>query len=108
VARLYRCALALVFPSLLEGFGLPVLEAMAAGAPVITSDRSSLPEVAGDAALLVDPENTEALADAMRCVAADEALRQRLRAAGRARAREFTWDRAARETLAVFDEAAAS
>ena len=107
VARLYGGALALVFPSLLEGFGLPVLEAMAMGAPVITSDRSSLPEVAGEAALLVDPEDVTALGEAMGRVASDVALRERLSAAGRARAAEFSWERAARETLAVFDEAAA-
>ena len=107
VARLYRSALALVFPSLLEGFGLPVLEAMAARAPVITSDRSSLPEVAGEAALLVDPERTEQLSEAMWRVATDETLRERLRTAGLARAASFTWERAARETMAVLDEAAA-
>ena len=107
VARLYAGALALVFPSLLEGFGLPVLEAMAVGAPVITSNRSSLPEVAGKAALLVDPEDVTALREAMARVASDAALREQLSAAGRARAAEFSWERAARETLAVFDEAMA-
>ena len=107
VARLYRGALALVFPSLLEGFGLPVLEAMAMGTPVITSTRSSLPEVAGEAALLVDPEDVAALSEAMALVAADAAQRERMSAAGRARAAAFSWERAARETLAVFDEAAA-
>jgi glycosyltransferase involved in cell wall biosynthesis len=107
VARLYRRALALVFPSLLEGFGLPVVEAMASGAPVITSNRSSPPEVAGDAALLVDPDDWEALAAEMTRVLNDGALRERLRLAGLSRAAKFSWERAARETLAVFDEAAA-
>lgn len=105
VAALYREALALVYPSLWEGFGLPVLEAMAAGAPVIAADRSSIPEVAGEAALLVDPEDVDALAEAMARVADDAALRDALRGRGRARAREFTWERAARQTLDVFCEA---
>ena len=105
VAALYRGALALVYPSLLEGFGLPVLEAMAAGAPVLAAARSSIPEVAGDAALLVDPEDTPAFAAAVQRVAESEALRQDLRRRGRERAAGFTWERTARETLAVFAEA---
>lgn len=107
VARLYRHAVALVYPSLMEGFGLPILEAMASGAPVITASRSSMPEVAGDAALLVDPEDVAALAEAMRRVLDDPALRRRLIAAGKERAAKFSWEQAARETLAVIDEAAA-
>lgn len=101
----YRGALALVYPSLCEGFGLPVLEAMAAGAPVIAADRASIPEVAGSAAILIDPEDTDALAAAMSQVAEDAALRAALRQRGRARAQEFTWERAARETLDIFEEA---
>ncbi len=97
----YRAAEALVWPSFYEGIGLPLLEAMACAAPVITSDRGSMKEAAGDAALLVDPHDPEAIADAMERVASDAALRARLCAAGRARAAEFTWRKTAEETLAV-------
>jgi glycosyltransferase involved in cell wall biosynthesis len=92
VAALYRGALALVYPSLWEGFGLPVLEAMAAGAgaPVIASARSSIPEVAGEAAFLVDPEDEAALAGALERVATSPALRDDLRRRGKARAARFT------------------
>ena len=85
-----------------EGFGLPVLEAMACGAPVITSDTSSLPEVAGDAALLVDPRDVDALAAAIERLMGDATLRAELRERGLARAREFSWERTARETAAVY------
>jgi glycosyltransferase involved in cell wall biosynthesis len=94
-------ALAFIFPSLYEGFGMPVLEAMACGAPVLTSNSSSLPEVAGDAALLVDPEDTAALAEGLARLATDAGLRADLRMRGLARAAAFTWDRCAEETLAV-------
>jgi glycosyltransferase involved in cell wall biosynthesis len=91
-----------VFPSLYEGFGLPPLEAMACGAPVITSNASSLPEVVGDAALLVDPLSIEEIAAAMHRVLGDAALRHELREKGLARAGQFSWKNAAKETLSVY------
>jgi glycosyltransferase involved in cell wall biosynthesis len=94
------------FVSLYEGFGLPVLEAQAAGVPVMTANNSSLPEVAGDAAILVDPTDVDAIADAMLRLSSDEALRQRLIAAGHANVARFSWQKAARETLAVLLKAA--
>ena len=94
-----------VFPSLYEGFGLPVLEAMACGTPVICSNASSLPEVAGDAALLVDPLDVEGLAAAMERVLGDDALRAELIERGFERARKFSWERCARETLDVLERA---
>ncbi|MGK7890962.1 MAG: glycosyltransferase family 4 protein [Leptolyngbyaceae cyanobacterium] len=97
-------AIALVFPSLWEGFGLPVLEAMACGTPVITSDRASLPEVAGDAALFIDPEDTAALGDAMRRVITDEGVRQQLRNAGLARAQQFSWAKTGAATVEVLQQ----
>jgi glycosyltransferase involved in cell wall biosynthesis len=97
---------ALVFPSLYEGFGLPALEAMACAVPVIAGNASSLPEVVGDAGLLVDPVDVDALADAIGRVLADEGLRQELALRGLARSREFSWERAARATLAVLEAAA--
>jgi glycosyltransferase involved in cell wall biosynthesis len=103
---LYGGALAFAFPSLWEGFGLPVLEAMAAGAPVVASDRGALPEVTAGAALLAEPA-PEPLAEALGRVLGDPALRERLRAAGLARAAAFSWERTARETLAVYRTAAA-
>jgi glycosyltransferase involved in cell wall biosynthesis len=105
LVALYAGALALVYPSLLEGFGLPVLEAMGAGAPVIASNRSSVPEVAGDAAILVDPEDDRSIAAALQRVTTSPALRDDLRARGRARVTQFSWDKAARRTLDVFAEA---
>ncbi len=95
------------FPSLHEGFGLPVLEAQQLGVPVMTSNNSSLPEVAGDAALLVDPNDTEAMAAAMLRLSQDETLRQELIAAGHENVKRFSWDKAAAETLAVLEAAAA-
>jgi len=102
LACLYSNARALVFPSLYEGFGLPVLEAMACGCPVICSNTASLPEVAGDAALLVDPHDVEGLADAIDRVMEDSALRNDLIRKGFRRAAHFSWEKTARETLAVF------
>ena len=99
LSSLYRNALAFVFPSLEEGFGLPVLEAMACGTPVITSNRSSLPEVAGEAALLVDPLSTHALASALSRLLASPDERARLRRLGLERAAQFTWRKTVQETL---------
>ena len=104
---LYSGADLFVFPSLYEGFGLPVLEAMACGAPVVTSNTSSLPEVAGDAALLVDPSDVDQIADAMRLVLTQPALAAALRVRGLARAARFTWERTARETIAVYERVVA-
>jgi glycosyltransferase involved in cell wall biosynthesis len=100
---LYNGAGLFCFPSLYEGFGLPVLEAMACGAPVVTSNTSSLPEVAGEAALLVDPYDVEAIAAAMQRVLSEPELAEDLRRRGLARAAEFTWERTARETIAVYE-----
>src|ERR1700688_1715561 len=88
---MYRLAGVFVFPSLYEGFGLPPLEAMASGTPVVTSNISSLPEVAGDAAVLVDPYSPQAIAGGIERVLTDERLRQDLRARGLARAKQFSW-----------------
>jgi glycosyltransferase involved in cell wall biosynthesis len=93
---------ALIFPSLYEGFGLPVLEAMAAGVPVICSNATAMPEVAGDAAIYFDPRDVEAMASKIALVSGDPALRLDLAARGRARAAAFTWARAAGETLAIY------
>ncbi len=103
---LYNGATAFVFPSLYEGFGLPVLEAMACGTPVITSDITSLPEVAGDAALLVDPYDTGAIADALQRLAGDTALQAHLTGAGLHRAAQFSWERTAARTWELLAEAA--
>ena len=92
-----------VFPSLYEGFGLPVLEAMACGTPVLCSNVSSLPEVAGDAALLVDPLDVKSMAEAMNRLLQDEGLRSQLVERGYRRVRQFSWERCARETLAVLE-----
>lgn len=104
---LLRGAQFFCFPSLFEGFGLPILEAQSAGVPVMTANNSSLPEIAGDAALLVDPNDVDAIADAMLRLSRDEALRAQLIAAGHENVKRFSWAKAARETLAVLREAAA-
>jgi len=104
LARWYCRAMIFAFPSLDEGFGLPVLEAMAAGTPVVTSCRSALPEVAGDAALLVDPGDTEGLGLALRQLAGKEDLRRDLAWRGMARTRLFTWEKAASQTWDVYRE----
>jgi glycosyltransferase involved in cell wall biosynthesis len=104
---IHSAATAFAFPSLYEGFGLPPLEAMACGTPTVVADTSSLPEVVGDAALLHPPTDHEALADALRRLLEDETLRADLRRRGLARAAGFTWEEAARKTLAVYEEAVA-
>jgi glycosyltransferase involved in cell wall biosynthesis len=103
---LYSGAAAVVYPSLYEGFGLPVLEAMACGAPVLASATSCFPEVAGDAALLVDPLDAEAMSAGIWSLLSDMPLRSTLVQRGRARAATFSWERAARETLAVYRRSA--
>ncbi len=102
---LYRGARVLLLPSLYEGFGLPVLEAMACGTPVITANRASLPEVAGDAALLVDPEDTAALADAIGRIFTDERLVKELRERGLGRVEQFSWEKTARAIQRALDAA---
>jgi len=99
---LYKHAVAMTFPSLFEGFGLPVLEAMLAGCPVITSRTSSLPEVAGDAGMLVDPLNAHEIAAALALVLGDEELRQRMSRAGRQWALHFSWEQTAWMTQEVY------
>ncbi len=100
LAALYAGASAFVFPSWIEGFGIPLLEAMSYGAPIIASDRGAIPEVAGDAALLVDAEDDAGLAAALHDVLTQPGTAARLRAAGDARGRQFTWQRSAEQTLA--------
>lgn len=102
---LYAGALALVFPSLYEGFGFPVLEAMSCGTPVICSNTSSLPELAGDAVLLVDPLSVEAIADAMTQIAKEGALRRELIARGHTQAGKFTWKSAAEAAFDALESA---
>jgi len=102
---LYRAAKAFVYPSLFEGFGLPPLEAMACGTPVVTSGVSSLPEVTGGAALLIDPNDEHSLAKALIEIVSDDLLRAELREKGIARAKKFTWRDAAEKTLRLYQEA---
>ena len=101
---LYNAAKLFVFPSFYEGFGLPPLEAMACGTPVITSNVSSLPEVVGDAATLVKPEDIDGLTVAMWRVLTDENLRREMRAKGLKRAQTFSWERTAIETMRVYEQ----
>ncbi len=100
--RWYQAADLLAYPSLYEGFGLPPLEAMACGTPVVTSNAASLPEVVGDAALQVEPTDVDALADALVRALTDDALRERMCARGFAQAARFSWVRAARQTVALY------
>jgi glycosyltransferase involved in cell wall biosynthesis len=104
LAGWYAKAAIFAFPSLDEGFGMPVLEAMAAGTPVVTSNRSALPEVAGDAAILVDPEDAEALGQALRDLTWKDDLRDALSRRGKERARLFTWEQAVAETWSLYVE----
>jgi glycosyltransferase involved in cell wall biosynthesis len=106
LAVMYRLAGVFVFPSLYEGFGLPPLEAMASGTPVVTSNVSSLPEVAGNAAVLVDPYDPDAIADGIAQVLCDETLRHDLRAKGLARARQFSWEASVMRVREIYGEAA--
>jgi alpha-1,3-rhamnosyl/mannosyltransferase len=99
---IYTGATALVYPSLYEGFGLPILEAMACGCPVICSNAASMPEAAGDAALYIDPLDVDSLIHAIDTLVPDTLARQRLRTAGLSRAKQFTWEKTARQTMDVF------
>ncbi len=101
---MYSGASLFVFPSLYEGFGLPPLEAMSCGAPVVCSNRTSLPEVVGDAAITVDPDDTQALVEAVRSVLNDDTLRDNLRARSLQRAAQFSWRKTATETLSAYQE----
>ncbi len=100
----YNCASLFIYPSLYEGFGLPVLEAMASGTPAITSNISSLPEVAGDAALSVNPDDTEEMAKLMEKVLSNKELAEEMREKGIKRAKLFSWERCAKETLNLYEE----
>jgi glycosyltransferase involved in cell wall biosynthesis len=104
LVHLYNAAAAFVLPSLLEGFGLPAIEALACGAPVVASNRGALPEVVGAAGILFDPDASGALRDALQRVCGDAELREHLRAAGPRRAAEFSWQRAARVTHEAFQQ----
>jgi glycosyltransferase involved in cell wall biosynthesis len=108
LVSLYRCAAALVYPSLYEGFGLPIVEAMACGTPVIASRAASIPEVVGDAGILLDPMDSAAWADAIVTVVNDDDRTAELRSKGLARATEFTWARTARLTVDAYRKAVAS
>ena len=106
LATLYHLADAFVFPSLYEGFGLPPLEAMASGTPVLTSNVSSLPEVVADAALLIDPYDPVAIADGLRRILSDDAMRARLIRRGRERAAHFSWEESAGRVLSIYRQVA--
>ena len=103
LATLYSMARALAYPSLYEGFGLPCLEAMSCGTPVVTSDRSSLPELAEDCALIVDPMSINSMADALHDICSDDDRRRELSVRGLERARHFSWLTTARKTLEIYE-----
>jgi alpha-1,3-rhamnosyl/mannosyltransferase len=102
LAAVYTGATALVYPSFYEGFGLPILEAMACGCPVICSRAASMPEAGGDAALYIDPLNVDSLVHAIEVLTPDTGLQQRLKRAGFARAEQFSWENTARKTVDIF------
>lgn len=104
LAILYNASEMLAYPCLYEGFGIPILEAMACGCPVITSNVSSMPEVAGDAALLVNPEKTGEIASAMRKVIYDERLQKELKRKGKLQSSRFSWENTARQTLTAYEK----
>lgn len=106
LAAVYSLATVFAYPSLYEGFGIPVLEAMICGTPVLTSDVAALPEVVGDCALLVPPTDTDAISKALLRLLESDTLRADLSARGMRRAAQFSWDRCARETLAVYESVA--
>jgi glycosyltransferase involved in cell wall biosynthesis len=108
LAKLYRSSLALVYPSLYEGFGIPPLEAMSCGTPVVASDRSSLPEVVGDAGLLFDPRSADQLSDILRTLYDHPSERERLIERGYRRARLFSWEKTVGQTLDIYRAVAAS
>lgn len=105
---LYNGARLFVYPSLYEGFGLPVLEAMACGTPVVTSNVSSMPEIVGDAGLLVNPHEHSQLAQAIECLIMDDDLHQSLKERGLERAAQFSWEKTAQETLKIYSQVCAS
>jgi glycosyltransferase involved in cell wall biosynthesis len=102
LAQFYNVGDVFAFPSRYEGFGLPLLEAMACGTPVVCSNAASLPEVVGDAAIMVPPQDAQGLADALYEVLTEQKLRDELRRKGLRRVRRFTWERRARQTVAVY------
>ena len=108
LAALYSGAAFFAYPSMIEGFGLPILEAMSVGCPVLTSNISSMPEVGGDAALYVDPFNLESIADGLLKLAYDSKLRGELSAKGEQRIKIFTWDKFAHELINVYERAGTS
>ena len=104
LAHLYNAASLLVFPSLEEGFGLPAIEAMACGTPVVASNSGSLPEVLGDAGRFFDPRNTDQMLEAIRNALSDDSLREKMKNAGLDRAKQFQWNKASDDLLSIFEE----
>ena len=105
LTSVYQEASMLIMPSLYEGFGLPLLEAMSVGVPVVTSNTSSMPEIVGDAAVLVDPYNVDSIKKGIEKVLTDSKLRSKLSDAGYEQSKLFSWEKAAKETLLAFEEA---